>query len=75
MTESIDKALSQIPGLKEKVAGRPAVPTAEDYFRTGGAGPESEESPFLAAKPKVDDSDAVLAALKGIPGLKERMGR
>lgn len=76
MTESIDEALNKIPGLKENVAQRGAVPKPVDYFAEPEAtGEGSEDSPLNAPRPKVEDSDAVQAALSQIPGLKDRMGK
>lgn len=72
--ESIDKALSQIPGLKKSVAQRDPEPTPVDYFAEPAAGGD-EGDPSVAVKPKVEDSDAVQAALSQIPGLRDRMGR
>lgn len=73
--ESIDKALNQIPGLKDSVAQRGPEPTPVDYFADPAAEAEEQGDPSIAAKPKVEDSDAVQAALGQIPGLRDRMGR
>jgi hypothetical protein len=64
--ETIDSALSQIPGLKDSLAQRGPAPKAEDYLSES----ESEEDPLSAPPPKVEDSDAVKAAMEQIPGLR-----
>lgn len=74
MTESIDAALSQIPGLKESMAGREQAPKPVDYFADPEEQGDDRDAPIAAAPLKVEDSDAVQAALSQIPGLRDRMG-
>jgi hypothetical protein len=67
--ESIEEAMSQMPGLRENVAAHKPEPTGVDYFaETPG------DDPSLAKRQQVEDSDAVQAALDKIPGLRKKMG-
>jgi len=68
--ESIEEAMSQIPGLKESVKEHKPEPTGVDYFaETPG------DDPSVAKRKDVEDSDAVAAALDQIPGLRKKMGK
>lgn len=67
--ESIDEAMSQMPGLRENVAAKKPEPTGVDYFaETPG------EDPSQPKRQTVEDSEAVQAALSQIPGLRDRSG-
>jgi hypothetical protein len=68
--ESIEEAMSQMPGLRENVEGQKPEPTGVDYF----AEPSGGDDPSQAKRQTVDDSEAVESALNQIPGLREKMG-
>ena len=68
--ESIEDAMSQIPGLRESVETHKPEPTGVDYFaETAG------DDPSVAKRQEVEDSDSVQAALDQIPGLRKKMGK
>ncbi|MEX2552068.1 MAG: hypothetical protein WD627_03585 [Actinomycetota bacterium] len=68
--ESIEDAMSQIPGLRENVSAHKPEPTGVDYFaETPG------DDPSVAKRKDVEDSDAVAAALDQIPGLRKKLGQ
>ena len=68
--ESIEDAMTQIPGLRENVQGHKPEPTGVDYFaETPG------DDPSVAKRKDVEDSESVAAALDQIPGLRKKMGK
>ena len=67
--ESIEEAMSQIPGLRESLQAHKPEPTGVDYFaETPG------DDPSVAKRQTVEDSEAVQAALDKIPGLRKKLG-
>jgi hypothetical protein len=63
-SEAVQAALSSIPGLADSVGNRPAARTGADSMAEMMQEPDQEPMSFGTPKPKVEDSEAVQAALK-----------